>query len=751
MRVGEAAVLAVPVLAWAMLGGVGPAERAALHLTLLLALLLGAGRATLPVALRVRWWRAWGALFAAGVVGLVPVPGVVRDAMAPAATGARGEGAGFLSAAPVATLEAVAWWTALAGVGLLLAASWRRWRPEVVEGGVAWAGLVVALVGAVHAATQATHAFGLWPARAVDGRFFGPLINSNHHGTLLLLALPFFVQRALRGGLAALGWGLAACWVVVYPWVEASAGLVLGLAAQVVVVGLLWPTGWARRATGLLGGAAALAGLGYAATEAQPEWWRLSGEPRLMQWLDTPALVLGQPWTGVGAGAYAVAYPPVRTVPTFATFTHAHSDPLEWLAETGLVGVVAVVVAVASLRPLAGAGRWVWAVSLAGGLAHAAVDFPLQVPAVALAVVAVLAGWLVVGATDEGPSAPVVSRPALAVVAQAACVGLWAHHAVADRWAVACTSGSEVAADRLAAWAPWRPEPLARAVRTASGDELSAVAARVLAEQPGDASLLRVTAARLFDGGDAVAARVFVERSLARDPNDFRAWWLRALLEADAGRTGDAASSMAEAMRHWPRELSGRGEALDDGFAWRPDALWWLDALADAPAHWSNRLAWLCLRVGEPEVALLATEQAARLRPDTHRFNTTRVEALLQIGLVGAATEHVDGWLQAEPEDAWAWYSAALVGAATTANGEMSRWPEADAVAGLLGMEHAPIRRRVLTAAAASPDGAVARVAAAWKAREAGDEAACEGALASLRGVDWARWGAERPWSCAVR
>ena len=108
------------------------------------------------------------------------------------------------------------------------------------------------------------------------------------------------------------------------------------------------------------------------------------------------------PLTGVGPGGFEVVHRLFRPERFERKIVHAHSDYLEWLVETGWLGVPLLLAWLLSILT----GLWVvirrsdqrsWALPLAGGLLalglHSFVGFALQVPGVAIPA-AVLAGTL---------------------------------------------------------------------------------------------------------------------------------------------------------------------------------------------------------------------------------------------------------------------------------------------------------------------------------------------------------------------
>ena len=76
----------------------------------------------------------------------------------------------------------------------------------------------------------------------------------------------------------------------------------------------------------------------------QPMWKRYyASSDRWYYWLTAIKVWRHSPWTGVGAGGYATAFPFFRTGPIENTL-FAHSFVLGWLAETGLFGAAALLI-----------------------------------------------------------------------------------------------------------------------------------------------------------------------------------------------------------------------------------------------------------------------------------------------------------------------------------------------------------------------------------------------------------------------
>jgi O-antigen ligase len=144
---------------------------------------------------------------------------------------------------------------------------------------------------------------------------------------------------------------------------------------------------------------------------ADRTWAEWAGDRKSMA-LDALRMWRGHPVLGVGLGDFETAYPRYQSFPSDLWIDHAHNDYAEAVAETGLVGALLILSALAlffrlafrdwgsSLRSQAGWIRLGAALGCCGLLVHSLWDFNLHIPANA-AWFAVLAGI----ATSAGPSA----------------------------------------------------------------------------------------------------------------------------------------------------------------------------------------------------------------------------------------------------------------------------------------------------------------------------------------------------------
>ena len=132
--------------------------------------------------------------------------------------------------------------------------------------------------------------------------------------------------------------------------------------------------------------------------------------PRKSMALDSLRMWRDHPVLGVGLGDFETAYPRYQSFPTNLWIDHAHNDYAEAVAETGLVGALLILSALALFlrlvfrdwgRPLRSQANWVRlgaAIGCCGMLVHSFLDFNLHIPANA-AWFAVLAG---IATTERG-------------------------------------------------------------------------------------------------------------------------------------------------------------------------------------------------------------------------------------------------------------------------------------------------------------------------------------------------------------
>ena len=270
----------------------------------------------------------------------------------------------------------------IVGMGLVVA-SWAvlRGRRTPLERAITVGAGMLVVVSALHAATGATALFGFWDTWITPPqRFFAPFLNGNHLAAALLLAWPVLLGQAFRPDrlrsdrLAALALALAALAVVA--WTGSTGGLV---AAGIVAIGAAVYVEWIRWPWLVL--------LGVAGIGAVVAFDPLGDHGRLDMWQATLALWLDHPLTGSGGGTFDQAVGRYRVDTAFLQWHHAHNDALEWVAETGLLGVGALGMAAYALWPRLrsawrgshGSRRAGWVFLGLGAVAlHSLVEFPFR-------------------------------------------------------------------------------------------------------------------------------------------------------------------------------------------------------------------------------------------------------------------------------------------------------------------------------------------------------------------------------------
>jgi O-antigen ligase len=206
--------------------------------------------------------------------------------------------------------------------------------------------------------------------------------------------------------------------------IAGSRGGIIGLAATLLAMTVLAAGDRSRqRSVGLVvcvGGVIAVAGawmgleiLVYTATRFASETAALEESMRILRWADTVKLIGQAPALGTGLASFEVAFPVVRTIPYPARFTHAESDWVQIVSDTGIVGAV---LAAAAIGLLLWAGFRAWRASgppeeralrlgclaaLIGTLVQAAPNYTLPVMSNQL-YAALVASFLVASARRSG-------------------------------------------------------------------------------------------------------------------------------------------------------------------------------------------------------------------------------------------------------------------------------------------------------------------------------------------------------------
>ena len=498
---------------------------------------------------------------------------------------------------------------------------------------------MLGLCAAAHYLLGLEQAMGLFALGQRPTHYFGPLVNANHLATCLLLLLPSAVYvwrvdtvRAWRiiGALSALVAG--ALMVAVQ---SVGAALVAAFVAAVA---------WAReRERSLTGGVLLIGGvvLGAFFLFRQPTWLDNSLFARWDQYSGTLRMFAERPWFGWGAGTYEVAFAPFDRSGRFFTAEHAHSDVLEWVAETGIFGLLLVLTAawlsVRARDASTAAGR-VFGYGLLAATLHAWVEFPLHIPAVAMLYGLVWAAW--VTSESEGPSLSVPTQRGMvfALAILQIPMGLWAFR---DQMEVRATADllaepTPQSIQRLERWAPWSPQvglaELVVAAKSGDLDRAVALGERLAQHHPRDADVQRRVGVFLSYLGRDEASRAHLEASVRARPSDFRSYLALGRLAARSGRGDEAVERYGDALKRAPIDP----KLLEEAYALLPVGDHWVDVLSEAEPHMSV-LLYRVVHREEPEAALRAIEQAVALRPAYYADHPLRAAALIPLGRLDEA------------------------------------------------------------------------------------------------------------------
>lgn len=652
--------LAIPLL---LAGSVLSWQRGVMHLCLMLPLAVSL---FLPSDVlerqgtTLRLLAIGAAVLAVAAVGLLPLPHGLLAPLAPGRAAALPSASwATLSMNPEATLSSL--FTGFAALGIAASASiGTSQRGGRQATGLAAAGLLAGLlaIGIGHVATDAVAIFGLLHPDYTPTPFWAPLVNHNHFAALIVLLLPITAWEAWQQRDSMLGLPLAAV-------VATALGCLVALASGAATLGLLVGSlataialGPHSRRVALPLGAVSLLAL-VAGTLwtvlGDSAWHRASVFQRAEQWADQPALIAAHWATGSGIGAYSEAYGPFNTQLDGLLYRHAHSEFLTWLVATGLLGLVALVLA-AMLLPRAARSRRgrAWQIGLIALAAQCLVSAPLHVPAVLLIASAVL-GLRVGGYAKRRESRPRTVRLVLITLLAANLLGaLWsAREHVADaasRQALAVQrepAAAREAADRLAWLAPWRfAHHYVDAVQLSDPTARAEAARSLVVDYADNSEALLRSGALLAEAGAIDEAREALVRASERNRSDYRPYLTLARLLRPTDPEA-AATAWATGLHYRPFDNDNGPALLAEGYQSFPVAPWWADHLEDAHVSWMIELARLLQREGEPASALLLYEQLGTQR-DELAWLPERARTLDALGDPAGARRFLD---EAEPHN----------------------------------------------------------------------------------------------------
>ncbi|MFO0983935.1 MAG: O-antigen ligase family protein [Planctomycetota bacterium] len=408
--VARGLVMLALVFALAVIGAVEVWAQPMLALTVLAAALIGAWGDAADRAHHggaPQWCLA--ALALIGVVQLVPLPIAVVKLISPATAAwwqwsLPAAGACPLRLYPGATRVAV-------GRIVTFALAFSVFARVTRVRDARRAGAILAAIGVLAAAMSVVDwwgGFGWWQYHAreavVPGRLAGPFVNPNHFASFLGLIVGLLIAcRASRPTLARTLARHAALVIVALALALTGSRLGLAVVAAAVLIALVLEPR-ARRAPLLAVVGVLLIGV---VLVRSPWCARVDGlaagdgRSRVMLLHSVAALSRDFIAAGSGLGTFAHLFPAYQPVSLRGTWDHAHNDLLELLVDGGVLAAVLALAFVATwyrrqLRSLASLSvrRRAMLVGLIAGssalLLHSMGDFPLQIPANALLLAAMM-------------------------------------------------------------------------------------------------------------------------------------------------------------------------------------------------------------------------------------------------------------------------------------------------------------------------------------------------------------------------
>ncbi len=333
---------------------------------------------------------------------------------------------GISASVPATQMEWLRWTGYLA---LALAAAETFATPDRLRwlaGTLAAAGAVIAVMAiAQHLTGEGKIHWVIEPSQG--GWVFGPYVNRNHYAGVMELWIPLALGMALAPDASFLRrwvWSGAALVMAASVVMAASRGglLAIGVQVAVLVIATAALHGRKRAVIGLVAGVVLIAAfVWYVGSADLLQRFTQIGTPgsttvdevsghRLEAWTGSLEIFRGNWLMGTGLDTFEPHFRSVRQYYTDKIWTHAHNDFLQFVAETGVIGIALglwLVIAAAreivrNLRRTAQTATGALLIGVAcaclGFMVHGWLDFNFHVPANAagfavLAAIAARRGW----------------------------------------------------------------------------------------------------------------------------------------------------------------------------------------------------------------------------------------------------------------------------------------------------------------------------------------------------------------------
>ena len=215
------------------------------------------------------------------------------------------------------------------------------------------------------------------------GHIMGPFLNRNQYAAFMEMLLPIAMYNAVLNRRYSSWYAIATG--IIYASVISSAsraGAVLTTLELLVVPLLLWRKG-SMSSRGLLPAlgvivicvGALVGALGY---EDVLDRLQNGDKDVTRSEFRTASIVMAQehPWTGVGLGNWATAYPAYATSDNGTFANQAHNDWTQWAAEGGVP--MLLLMALLALWALPKAVQSIWGIGVIAIFLHCWVDYPIE-------------------------------------------------------------------------------------------------------------------------------------------------------------------------------------------------------------------------------------------------------------------------------------------------------------------------------------------------------------------------------------
>jgi len=594
-----------------------------------------------------------------GFVSIIPLPPALVGILAP---GLQPTAWRPLAAATDAVLTDLAFWILLATfactVGIWACARRSRTRLEMLAVCLC---LTIVTVTATHAIMGAQSVMGLVPTTASMRTMFLPFVNQNHLGALLVMLLPIVLATATRHEtpstlksiaiMTGILGGLELCFL------QSHSTLVVGAAVCAVTLIPQWVV---RQKTAY--GVLSIGGIvGYGLwTLTLPDFAQLSWRMRLHHNLDALSALPSHWFLGSGLGTYGQAIEPYRTDNTYVTWDHAHNEILEWVFETGLVGLgiaSCMLIAFYTRLPYRDASRTrPIRIGLLGFAVCCLVEFPFQLPALAMLAVGLLTLRKTLYARRRTIQPGRMRLLAVTLVLCSLLGSAW----TGRTWIVEREEGqiraayqqpqlAEESANRLRTFHPQSVElTLYDAwihLKHQRTEEAISLIQQAINGHPTNSKILTLAAHTLWQAQEPEAAQATLDAALKASPSSYKPWLLKGHIALSQGEPLDAVTAWGQAFARQAPVTT-----LDVLYPKVPIALLWLSALDQADGRVLDRLSILCMREKHYEEAILIIEEGNWIDEKRFKHIPRRIRALYLLKRYDKALVAVQQARQIDPD-----------------------------------------------------------------------------------------------------